>query len=1168
MIMLPDRPFSVTDDLPQRGLVIEASAGTGKTHALADLATRFLAESDVLTSELLVVTFTRAATNQLRARVRDRLIEVVDGLELDRTPGEDPVLDLLASGDRAGHLLRLRTAIADYDALTIATIHGFAAQVRNALGVTTGLDPDARLVEETDELIGQVCADVLAAAAMDGRPPDDLPTAERLRRATRHALGRPGIRLEPDSEAKGATPAQVLLRDLVDQTVTTVAERRRMTGTVSFDGVVSDLWNVLDGARSAAAIESIRSRFKVALIDEFQDTDPVQWKIFRKVFGERVEGSLILVGDPKQAIYGFRGSDIETYVDAVNDTGMVERRSMSRNWRSDSAVIAALDALFAGASFGDEAIRFQPVVAARETQARGITTRDGDPLPALSLRLAVGKGIDRTKAEREVAVGAGADAIERDLVGQVRWLLDHAALPDGREGSRPVRPHDIAILVNTNQECTGMRDALHRQGVPAVVARGGNVLASPAADQVRRLLHAMARPSDPGRARSYALSWFGGWSAERVAAASDADLARMQEDLRDWSDRLATDQVADVLARVWSASGVVAEVLATPDGDRNMTDLEHVAELLHGATPSGRSNVAGLLATLDGVPDDDVDAELERDKTARRIESEAEAVQVMTVWSAKGLEFPVVCVPMAWRWNGGRDPVIYLDPVTNRQTYDLANGTTWPTREEAKERKERAASTMAGERLRLLYVALTRAQHHTIVWWANGQSSAKTALAKVLFARTGGAIDPDIGLGAAVAVPSDDEIVAELGDLIAASGGTIAADTIDHTPLPRDRWVDASATGDPSPLESARFTTRLDRTTRRWSFSAITDQAATAIDPHDPTLGDGAAADERSIDFEGDGPDGSVGTDPDVLASRQVDLDRSGSVGRLTRLPAGTAFGTLVHAVFEQIDFSVGTEEMGEQIGAALDAALSVHPVDLTPVDGQGGGPIEGRRLLIDGIIDALGTSLGPMCHHRRLGDIGTSDRLDELAFDFRLAAADRAADLSDVGRLVVAHLEPNDPLAAWAAGLAKGGAGVQLAGHLTGSIDLVLRTADPTGSGDRYVVVDYKTNALGGQGRPALPDDYRRSQMNEAMVAHDYPLQALLYSVCLHRYLRWRLPGYRPERHLGGAVYLFVRGMVGSATQAGDDEPDGVFGWPIPSALVEALSDLLDGHHVGELRR
>jgi exodeoxyribonuclease V beta subunit len=274
----------------------------------------------------------------------------------------------------------------------------------------------------------------------------------------------------------------------------------------------------------------------------------------------------------------------------------------------------------------------------------------------------------------------------------------------------------------------------------------------------------------------------------------------------------------------------------------------------------------------------------------------------------------------------------------------------------------------------------------------------------------------------------------------------------------------------------------------------------------------------------------------------------------------------LVHAVLEQIDFSVGTEKVAEQIGAAIDRALSIHPVDLTPVDPLGGSPGDGRRLLIEGITEALGASLGPLFGHRRLADIGRKDRLDELSFDFRLGESGSVAKVSDIGRLVGAYLGSGDPLAEWAANLAAAGTDLRLAGHLTGSIDLVLRIADPTGEDDRYVVVDYKTNALAVQGLGPRPDDYRRARMTEAMVAHDYPLQALLYSVCLHRYLRWRLPDYQPERHLGGVAYLFVRGMFGPVTDTADDEPEGVFGWPIPSALVEALSDLLDGRPIDGL--
>ena len=1174
MSLDPDTPFTVDGALPRGGMAIEASAGTGKTTALADLATRFVAESGVATSELLIVTFTRAATNELRARVRTRLIEVADRLEgggppagttgrVEADSSDDPVVRLLASGDRALHTRRLRTAAVEFDAATITTIHGFAVQVRTALGESAGVDPEVKLVDEGDEIVLQTCADVLAAASASGHPASDLPTLAELGTATVRAASRPDMVLQPQTADQRATSAQLLLRQLVEESVCRLDDRRHRQGTASFDSVLVDLCRALTGPGSAAAVDSLRCRYKVALIDEFQDTDPVQWRIFEKLFGQPDAGTtLVVVGDPKQAIYGFRGGDIETYISAVKNRDLLERRSMHANWRSDVAVLTALDTLLAGATFGDPSIRYRPVTAARPAQHGRLRDGSGAPLPALSLRLAIDAGISRTRNRpAEVAVAAGARAIEGDLVARVRDLLDHATIPSaGDDGPpRPVRPKDIAVLVNRNDECTSLQAALADQGVPAVVAQGGSVLRSPAAQQMRWLLHALGRPSDPRRARTYALSWFGGWSAGELDSSDDADLAALQENLRIWSEQLATHSVAEVLAQVWTTSGVAAKVLAGPDGDRNMTDLEHVAELLHGSTLDGRGHVAGLLAFLDGGPEAVADTDVDADVTARRVESDAEAVQVMTVWTAKGLEFPIVCLPTLWRWQGHNDPVIYVDPDSGRRSYDLARGTTWPSGEEAKARKERAARELAGERLRLLYVALTRARHQSIVWWANGQNSARTALARVLFARTAEGVDPDAYQDSPVAIPSDQDIVESLSPLVEGSGSTLSVAAAGLRSPHTDRWSGGRDPSTDTSLRTASFVARLDRSPRRWSFSAISDEPAVGgSDPFDPSAGDKGAADERS--GQEVGPPISSGVSADALTHAEA-VGAVGAESALAELPVGARFGTLVHAVLEAPDFFAGPDLLESALGTAIDRQLARQPMDLTP---RSGGPVGGgRSLLIDGLTAALRTPLGPLCVQRRLVDFPPADLLREVSFDLRLGGGGRHTTVREVGTVTVAHLNPDDPLVEWADRLAASPTDLVLSGHLTGSIDLVLRIEDEIGT-NRFVVADYKTNALTMPSPSGPVGDYGLTRLAEAMASHDYPLQALLYLVALHRYLRWRLRGYRPTLHLGGAVYLFLRGMTGPSVD-GTTEPAGVFGWPVPPALVVALSDLLEGRPVGE---
>jgi len=1167
-----DLPFGLLDDLPQGRLAIQASAGTGKTFTLAALATRFIAERDVAASELLVVTFTRAATTELRARVRDRLVQAAEYLLARRSSepalGDDELLVHLAATDRELRLARLERAVTEFDAATITTIHGFATQVLGTLGTTAGTDPDATLVDDSAQLAAECCADVLAAAS-GVHPVELLPNFERLVRTTRNAINIADLELTPGPDQEGATEAELLLVELVQRSIAMMRERRRQAGTLSFDDILVELRRALASSGRLAAIETLRTRFRVALIDEFQDTDPVQWDIFRTLFGDaRADTSLVLVGDPKQAIYSFRGANVHTYLDAVADGDETQRRSLGTNWRSDAAVLDATRLLLEGTTYGDDEIRFQAVQPAPVNEARRLRTAQGVPLPALSLRLALDPKLTRsTRKPQDIYVEQAEGAIYGDLVVRVRELLDSAHVPDdGPAGQRPVRPSDIAVLVRSAKEAEAIQRQLVDQGVPAVLARGDSVIESPAAEQWRWLLEGLRRPSDPGRARTFALSWFGGRDADWIHRASDEELGGVQEQLHDWAETLAERGPVELVRRIWSESGVTGRVLARPDGDRAMTDLDHVAELLQSSSAGqGPTSVAGLLAVLDAPEPIEVDADVDRDLASRRVESEAEAVQIMTIWVSKGLEFSIVCCPTLWRRRDGE--TIYQDPDTGDRTYDVTRDGKWPDKATSVARRQLATSEAAGEALRLLYVALTRAKHQTIVWWSRCPGSATSPLARVLFARTEGVIDPEKYLAQKVELPDDADALDVVAPLAAGSDGTIVVAVHGRPPAPTARWVDP-ATGTEHPqLELARWDRTPDRSPHRWSFTAITNRARIDhVDPYDASGADAGAADEQGPDA-GDVADLPTlpAADPPVGpgATPAPDL-QSG----LAMLPAGAAFGTLVHSVLEEVDFT--DQDLDSSLRTQIEEQLAWRALDLRPVGVDGATTEDGADRLVAGLRAAIETPLGPLLGGVALRDISRADRLNEMSFELRLGrdgAGGRRANDRQIGRLVQRHLTPSDlfhsePLYDWAGQLASGLFSAELAGHLTGSIDVVLRVHDQAGT-PRFFVVDYKTNRLSEPGRPPGADDYRHDHLVDAMAHHHYPLQALLYAVALHRYLRWRLPGYDPAIHLGGAAYLFLRGMTGASVPTTDGQPHGVFTWQIPPALVVELSDLLDGTRI-----
>jgi exodeoxyribonuclease V beta subunit len=266
----------------------------------------------------------------------------------------------------------------------------------------------------------------------------------------------------------------------------------------------------------------------------------------------------------------------------------------------------------------------------------------------------------------------------------------------------------------------------------------------------------------------------------------------------------------------------------------------------------------------------------------------------------------------------------------------------------------------------------------------------------------------------------------------------------------------------------------------------------------------------------------------------------------LASMPGGTLVGTVVHEVLRHTAFEAG--DLAAEVDRALQQEEKRRNLDLG-----------NRADVIAGLCGAIESPLGPMVGDVRLRDVARADRLDELGFELPLVGGDAAdaairLDVADVADLLDAHLVPGDPVRAYAERLRAASLRGILRGYLTGSLDLVFRHEE------RYVLADYKTNKLCGPEETLTSWHYRPEALQAEMCDVHYPLQALLYSVALHRYLRWRMPGrYQPEHHLGGVLYLFLRGMSAVEAVRFDGQPCGVWSWRPPASLVEALSDLFD---------
>ena len=707
-------------DAVPRPLLVEAGAGSGKTWTLAHLAARFMIEDAVEPDQILLVTFTRDAARELRGRVREHLSEVIDMLDHgvdDDAPWRrhleqrwsDPVI-------AAADLRRARHCRASLDGLHARTIHSFAAV--NVIGTSGALSDDGRLwrqatneclarwaLERPDELLVEVDLATLDAVA-------DALYQSGVRRGGRST----SVRVAPQGAA-AAAPAGVerlarLQRDLALEIVDRFCDLLRRAGRSSFADLVVALADRLDGYDARRFRDDLRATFRVVMIDEFQDTDPLQWHVFRELFLDAPATRLVLVGDPKQAIYGFRSGGVETFLAVRDDCRRrgVPVATLRYNYRSTPRLVDAVNAVFAGTDFHyspdapseGPVIGFEPAVAVREDVARALT-RVGDADASLHVRASP------YTARRD-------DEILEGVAGYVRRA---------RQCGYAYR--DVAVLCAYNNDCAKVHRFLSRRRIPSVTASGDSIFTCDAAHQLRLLLVALESPEDVGLTEALRATWFrGGHAADPTSS-----------EVGGWVTQLAGEFArvgVAALTRFARTRAVQSVVLATRDGERHLTDLHHLGELASRECDGVRS-VALVIDWLDAAS---TALDADEGATARRLETESDAVRVLTVHKAKGLEFPVVLLAFVgdrFREVGAHRQALQRWVEDGVTVVDAGSGFAWGGAN-AEERRLRTEAASAGERRRLLYVALTRARDAAVLWAPMAHATPFSGeLARILFDR-------------------------------------------------------------------------------------------------------------------------------------------------------------------------------------------------------------------------------------------------------------------------------------------------------------------------------------------------------------------------------------------------------------------------------------------------
>lgn len=982
----------------------------------------------------------RAVASEALREIEQHFAEAYERVRILWSTARDQVIDRLAEALRAGALKANQYKLEQLP-IWVEQLDAYLGSVR----------PDPNL---PDKFV-QFTADKLCKAEKKGHTAPRHPFFDHCQ-----ALSDARTVLQENFEAR----LHNLRAELLDYADTQLRVRKQRDRVQSYDDLLLNLDRALKHDHLGPQLaNAVRKRYPAALIDEFQDTDPLQYRVFRRIYAES-DGPLFLVGDPKQAIYSFRGADIFAYLQARDDAR--QQLTLTRNWRSAPALIRAVNTLFDGheAPFLLPEIGFHPAEPAPRTDRPALRIEDEEGRAPLQLWFLH----DPTGAKQGVLNKQDASRwVSQACAAEIARLLNLAAAERAWLGDRFLQGGDIAVLVRTHDEGARIRRELLKLGIPSVQRSRDDVFATPEAEQLERLLLAVLYPARDGWVRAALSTDLIGFDAAALLACEQDEQVREQQldrllNLRDIWQQRGFALLFRQLLRVWE---IPQRVLGFDDGERRLTNLLHLGELLQTATLQQRLAPESLLSWL---AEHRQSAVGEAEAHLLRLESDEQLVQIVTLHKSKGLQYPIVFYPFGWSSGRGigKDALVAFhdEQANHRAVLDFGS----PQREQA---RQQAEYERLAENLRLLYVGLTRAEQRCYLAWG-AINQAGDAAPAWLFHQPSSVLPGQDRFDSARAYYQALDAAAvrrDLESLVDRAGGGMALSEPPFGPGQRYR----PAHGEDVTLRARSFTGPIRGQWRIGSFSALTSGHSGGAQPLLPV----------------EQPDHDALTDG--AGGPRNDIPTGGIERGIADFPRGARAGSCLHEIFEWADF---TRASAEDCAPLVEKTLSRHGFDIhwTSV----------VAALVERVLSTPLNDAG-----LQLCRITREQRLDELEFHYPSHGKQRPA----LRQLLLRH-------GTWPEPLRRHISTLDIAlptGYMKGFIDLVFE-ADGC-----YYVVDYKSNWL-GRG----PDDYRTEALAEAMAESSYYLQYLIYTLALHRYLQLRLPGYDYSRHFGGVFYLFLRGM------------------------------------------